>query len=74
LRTDTLPTAIPNYLAAVTPMGLRRLMFINNARMGAHVRYFDIQQANINGRIMWVAWFYENMDDRTAMKELGEAK
>jgi hypothetical protein len=42
--------------------------------MGAHVRYFDIQQANINGRIMWVAWFYENMDDRTAMKELGEAK
>lgn len=74
MRLDTLPTAIPNYIAASTPMGLRRLMFITNARLGAHVRYFDIQYVDLNGRKQWVAWFYENMDDRTAMKEFGGAK
>lgn len=74
MRLDTLPTAIPNFLAAVTPMGLRRLMFLNNARLGARVHYFDIQYVELNGRKQWVAWFYENVDDRTAIKELGEAK
>ena len=74
MRLDTLPTAIPNYIAAVTPMGLRRLMYLTNVRLGARVSYFDIQYVDLNGRKQWVAWFYENMDDRTALKELGGAK
>lgn len=74
MRLDTLPTAIPNFITASSPMGLRRLMFLTNARLGARVNYFDIQYVDMNGRKQWIAWFYENMDDRTALKELGEAK
>lgn len=37
---------------------------MNNARMGAHVRYFDIQHADMNGKKMWVAWFYENLESQ----------
>lgn len=60
---DILPTSIPNYLAALTPMGLRRLMLQNNARLGAHVRYFDIQYVDMNGKKQWVAWFYETLEN-----------
>jgi hypothetical protein len=74
MRLDTLPTAIPNFITAASPMGLRRLMFMTNARLGARVSYFDIQYVEMNGRKQWIAWFYENMDDRTALKELGDAK
>jgi hypothetical protein len=74
MRLDTLPTAIPNFITASSPMGLRRLMLLTNARLGARVTYFDIQYVEMNGRMQWIAWFYENMDDRTALKELGEAK
>jgi hypothetical protein len=74
MRLDTLPTAIPNFITAVTPMGLRRLMLLTNARLGARVSYFDIQYVEMNGRKQWVAWFYENMDDRTALKELEGSK
>jgi|688.fasta_scaffold02549_26 hypothetical protein len=70
---DTLPTAIPNFITASTPMGLRRLMLSNNARMGAYVRYFDIQQATVNGRLVWVAWFYEDLSANN-IKDLEGAK
>lgn len=48
-------------------------MLSNNARMGAHVRYFDIQQATVNGRLVWIAWFYEDLNINN-MKELEGAK
>jgi hypothetical protein len=70
---DTLPTAIPNFITAGSPMGLRRSMLMNNARMGAHVRYFDIGQVTINGRLVWIAWFYEDFDPQK-VKELEGAK
>ena len=49
---------IPSYLLASSPQGLRLAMLRNNARMGAFVRYFDIQQWN--GK--WIAWFYSDLD------------
>jgi hypothetical protein len=70
---DTLPTAIPNFITASTPMGLRRLMLSNNARMGAYVRYFDIQQVTINSKLVWIAWFYEDLS-ATNIKDLEGAK
>jgi hypothetical protein len=54
---------IPNYIAAGTPMGLRRLMILKNAKLGGMVEYFNIQYAEINGKKMWVAWYYETIDD-----------
>jgi hypothetical protein len=54
-------------------MGLRRSMLMNNARMGAHVRYFDIGQVTLNGRLVWIAWFYEDFDPQK-VKELEGAK
>lgn len=70
---DQTPTSIPNFIAAGSPLGLRRLMLINNARMGAHVRYFDIQFIEMNGRKQWVAWFYENLENDRAVRELSSA-
>ena len=70
---DTLPSAIPNFITALTPMGLRRLMLSNNARMGAHVRYFDIQQATVNGKLVWIAWFYEDLSSNN-IRELEGVK
>lgn len=71
---DILPTSIPNFITAVTPMGLRRLMLINNAKYGAHIRYFDIQFVEMNGKKQWVAWFYSTLADDQAVKELEGAK
>jgi len=48
-------------------------MLSNNARMGAHVRYFDIQQATVNGRLVWIAWFYEDLSS-IGIRELEGAK
>jgi hypothetical protein len=47
---------IPNYVAAGDVKTLRRLMLLNNSRLGSEVHYFDIQ--NVKGT--WYAWFYED--------------
>ncbi len=49
-------TVIPNFLVASTPRGLRRLMLINNRRLGNWHRY-DIQF--VNGK--WFAWYHEEV-------------
>jgi hypothetical protein len=46
-------SAVPDFLSADSPQGLRRLMRLNNARRGAWHRY-DIMF--VNGR--WIAWYY----------------
>lgn len=48
-------------------------MLSNNARMGAYVRYFDIQQVTINSKLVWIAWFYEDLS-ATNIKDLEGAK
>lgn len=45
---------IPNYVSAVTPLGLRRAMLRNNANNKLVFNYYSIQF--VNGR--WYAWFY----------------
>lgn len=59
MQVELMPSAIPNFLTASTPQGLRRAMLRNNARMGAWIRYFDIAQVSISGRPSFIAWFYE---------------
>lgn len=55
---------IPSYITAQSLMGLRRLMFLTNARAGTQYKYFDIQQFNDEkGKSKWVAWFYKNIKD-----------
>lgn len=49
-------TVIPNYLAASSPRGLRRLMLSNNRRLGA---WIDYRISFVNGK--WFAWYYEEM-------------
>jgi hypothetical protein len=36
---------------------------MNNARLGAFVRYFDIQQIKEGNRVYWIAWFYDDVKD-----------
>ena len=54
---------IPDYIAASSPMALRRLMFITNAKSGKAFQYFDIQSfVDENGKTRWIAWFYRGQD------------
>lgn len=50
-------------------MGLRRAMLLNNAKRGAQFQYFDIQQATVKGKSVWVAWFYDGINNQ-ALKDL----
>jgi hypothetical protein len=34
-------------------------MLQNNAKIGGFVRYFDIGQVTIQGRLYFIAWYYE---------------
>lgn len=51
--------SIPNYVKAGSPIGLRRQMLMNNARLNAFVIYGDIQNYMENGKVVWIAWFME---------------
>lgn len=71
-------TAIPNYLVAATPLGLRRLMLLNNKKQAAFLKY-DIMF--VGGR--WYAWYIaditasQNSDDElitNAQAALDESK
>lgn len=54
---------VPQYLAAGSPEGLRRLCLRNNLKKGRYYNYFAIQF--VNGK--WYAWYYEDL-------QLGESK
>lgn len=62
---------IPNFIKASSPFGLRRLMLINNAKLGGLVQYFDIQQT-LDGK--WIAWYFAEIrsDDELLTKKAGE--
>lgn len=53
---DASSTVIPNFLIASTPRALRRLMLLNNYRLGAWHKY-DIQFVNNK----WYAWYHEDI-------------
>lgn len=53
---DASSTVIPNYLVASTPRGLRRLMLLNNRRLGA---WHDYKIQFVDGK--WYAWFHEDI-------------
>lgn len=59
---------IPNYITAVTPLGLRRAMLLNNAKYRLVFNYYSIQF--VGGR--WYAWFYQEMANDDAMLKAGE--
>lgn len=61
--------SIPNFITSATPMGLRRSMLFLNSKTGRQLKYFDIQFAEIGGKKVWVAWYYDKVDD-TQIKEL----
>lgn len=49
--------AIPDYIQAGSPRGLRLKMLQTNARLGGFVQYFDIQK--VDGK--WIAWFFRDL-------------
>ena len=52
---------IRNFVRAVSHQGLRRSMLMNNARLGAFVVYHSIQAVSEKGKIVWYAWFFEEL-------------
>lgn len=60
-------TVIPNYLTAASPKALRRLMLLNNKRLGAWHNY---QIQFVNGK--WFAWYHEEVS-RSNVNELIES-
>ena len=62
------PNAIPNYIVAASPSGLRRLMLITAVRKNSYIKFFDIQFAETSpGRKQWVAWYLEEISDQEAL-------
>jgi hypothetical protein len=59
------PSQIPNYIKAGSLQGLRRLMLLNNTRKSAWHKYFDIKYVNEGLKTYWIAWYYENIDDKS---------
>lgn len=57
-------TTIPNYLVASTPLGLRRLMLLNNRKQSAYLEYNIMYVGD-----KWYAWYIadisalQNTDD-----------
>ena len=65
---------IPNYLTAKSLLGLRRLMYMTNAKHGAQLTYFDISQyVEENGKRAWVAWFYMNLENLGDLNDVNES-
>jgi len=56
---------VPQFLAAQSPLILRRLMLLNNLKAGKQYEYFSIQFSS--GK--WYAWFYEKEDETSLLKE-----
>jgi hypothetical protein len=69
--TESSPYTYPNFIKAGSLIGLRRLMLLNNLRLGGHVNYFDISQSKEGTRTYWIAWFFER--EKNQMKALSDA-
>lgn len=65
--------SIPNFITAATPMGLRRVMLLTNAKKGAQLQYFDIKQVQLNGKFVFIAWYFDRVDNEQ-IKELEASK
>jgi hypothetical protein len=68
---------IPNFVTARSPLGLRRVMLLNNAKHRKVFNYYSIHF--VDGK--WFAWFYNevesgddllNPDEHNKMKAKGE--
>jgi len=45
------------------------MMLLNNAKNNTQFKYFDIAQATVNGKVVWIAWYYTdkvNVDEMEA--------
>ena len=60
--------SIPNFIKAGSPLGLHRLMLMNNLKSGNRYKYQDIQF--VNG--FWYAWFYEDKSFREVGSEIAK--
>lgn len=61
---------IPDFITAQSPMGLRRMMFITNAKAGTQFKYFDIQlYKDESGKAKWIAWFYRRLEDLKGLEQ-----
>ena len=63
---------IPNFLAAGSPSGLRRLMILNNIKRSTWYKYFDIQLNPKDGK--WYAWYLQTVTDQELLNEAVESK
>lgn len=57
------PSVLPNFIKAGSPLGLRRLMLMNNLKLGGYVSYFQITAVQESGKTVWYAWFNAYSED-----------
>ena len=66
-------TAIPNFIKAGSPQGLRRLMLLNNARLKSFVNYFNISQyTDEKGQLTFIAWYFEEIESNDTLLKAGD--
>jgi len=56
---------VPNFIRAKSPLQLRGLMLENNIKSGLQITYQDINLASDG---YWYAWFYEEFNLYTQIK------
>jgi hypothetical protein len=47
-------------------------MLLNNAKLGGFVKYFDIGQVTLQGRQVFIAWFFAPIQSNADLNELIE--
>lgn len=64
------PGQVPSFIKAKSPMGLRRIMLLNNTKHRKTFQYYSIQF--VKGE--WYAWFYLDIDVTLNEVENGNTK
>lgn len=60
---------LPTFVEAGSPSGLRKSMMKVNIRLGGQATFFDISSYSKDGKVRWVAWYYQHLD-KELLKEV----
>lgn len=63
---------IPLFIESRSPSGLQRLMIKTNIKQKGMVKYFDIQSYQKKGKMVWIAWYYAELNKDNADEILSD--
>ena len=68
---DIRADSIPNFVKAQSPQGLRRVMLLNNVRLGSFVNYYGISSyRDDKNKLVFIAWFFESIKNNDSILDI----